>query len=297
MGADAVQMLEYTEKYDDGTIGILKAVAPQQHVVFTGDDVYPGKSLFRAGAQISPKDIGALAALGITELPVKKKLTVGIITTGDELVTIDQKPNKAQVRTVNTSLLASLIEDYGENALCYDIVRDKESLLDKVLTKACKECDVVLISGGSSVGAKDMTAQVIAKQGEVLFHGLAIKPGKPTILGKVRHIPVLGLPGHPVAVFFVTLQVVYHLLACLTGKKLPKASMQATLTETVQANDGRLQFVPVQLLLTEEGGMQAKPIRIKSGLITTLAGAHGYCCIPQQCEGYAQGTCVTVYLF
>ncbi len=297
-GADAVQMLEYTEEYGDGTIGILKAAAPQQHVIFKGDDVYPGKALFSVGKKITPKDIGALAALGITELPVRKKLTVGIITTGDELVPLEQKPNNAQVRTVNTSLLASLVEDFGETALCYGIIKDQEALLQATLRKASKECDVVLISGGSSVGQKDMTAQVMAQQGEILFHGLAIKPGKPTILGKIRQIPVLGLPGHPVAVFFVTLQVVYHLLWCLTGKKQPQTCVQASLTESVQANDGRLQFVPVQLLPSEDGfSQQAKPVRTKSGLITTLAAADGYCIIPQNCEGYAEKTAVTVYLF
>ncbi len=295
-GADAVQMVEYTEDYGDGTIGILKAVAPQQHVVFKGDDVYPGKLVLTAGTRITSKDIGAMAALGITELPVQKKITVGIITTGDELVDIDQKPNNAQVRTVNTSLLASLVTAHGENFICYGIIKDKEELLQAAVAKASAECDVVLISGGSSVGVKDVTSDVIASQGEVLFHGVALKPGKPTILGKIQEKPVFGLPGHPVAVFFVATSLVYYLFQCLTGKELPKAHKQAYLAESVEANHGRLQFVPVHL--SEEQGMcRAQPIRNKSGLITMLAGAQGYFIIPEDCEGYAKDTPITVYLF
>ncbi len=295
-GADAVQMVEYTEDYGDGTVGILKAVAPQQHLVFKGDDVYPGKLLLKAGTCISPKDIGALAALGIGELSVRKKIRVGIITTGDELVNIDEKPNNAQVRTVNTSLLASLVAQFGEDFITYGIIRDKEELLQAAVAKASAECDVVLISGGSSVGVKDVTSEVIASQGEVFFHGVALKPGKPTIFGRINDKPVFGLPGHPVAVFFVTLSLVYHLLERLTGRKFHTAHTQALLSESVEANHGRTQFVPVTLV-EENGHAIAQPIRNKSGLITTLTGAQGYFIIPQECEGFAKNTSVTVHLF
>ncbi len=295
-GADAVQMIEYTEDYDDGTVGILKAVAPQQHIVFKGDDVHPGKLLLRAGTEITPKDIGALAALGITELWVKKLLTVGIITTGDELVEIHETPNNAQVRTVNTSLLASLVASFGENVKTYGIIKDKKELLQAAVAQAHEECDVVLISGGSSVGVKDVTSEVIAEQGEVLFHGVALKPGKPTIFGNIQGKPVFGLPGHPVAVFFVVLSLVYPLLERMTGRKVRTPHLQATLAESVEANHGRTQFVPVQLV-EENGHTVAQPIRNKSGLITILTGAQGYFIIPQDCEGYAKNTQVTIYLF
>ncbi len=295
-GADAVQMIEYTEDYGDGTIGILKAVAPQQHVVFKGDDVFPGKVVLRAGLRLSPKDIGALAALGVIEVPVRKKILVGVITTGDELVEVHEKPNNAQVRSVNTSLLVALVTQFGEDVRTYGIIKDKEELLQAAVSQAVAECDVVLISGGSSVGVKDVTSDVIASQGEVLFHGVALKPGKPTILGKIAQKPIFGLPGHPVAVFFVTLSLVYHLLSTLTGKKIPQPYVQAKLMESVEANHGRLQFVPVSLE-QREGQYVAQPIRTKSGLITTLSGSQGYCCIPQECEGYAKGTLVTVYTF
>ncbi len=294
-GADAVQMIEYTENYGDSTIGVLKAVAPGQHIILKGDDVYPDKLVFRAGASISSKDIGALSALGIENVDVKKQLTVGIIATGDELVEVHEKPNNAQVRCVNSNLLQSLVMNFGAKPKAYGIIKDNEEVLHATLAKAALECDIVLISGGSSVGVKDVTSNVIAAQGEILFHGVALKPGKPTIMGKINNIPVVGLPGHPVAVFFVTLTIVYKVLEILCGKTFCAPQVQACISESVEANHGRMQFVPV--LLESNGQFVAYPIRNKSGLITTLSSAHGYFVIPQDCEGYAKDTVVTVYTF
>ncbi len=295
-GADAVQMIEYTEDYDDNTIGILKAVPPGQHVTLKGDDVYPGKILLKAGAVLTSKDIGALAALGICNVKVKKQLTIGIIATGDELVDVNETPNNAQVRCVNSSLLHCLMSDFGANTIRYGIIKDNEKLLQDVVIKAAKECDVVLISGGSSVGVKDVTSNVIESQGDILFHGVALKPGKPTIMGKIDNVPVVGLPGHPVAVFFVTLTIVYKILECLCGKKMYSPTINANISESVEANHGRAQFVPVILEKIEDQSI-AHPIRAKSGLITTLASADGYFIIPQDCEGFAKNTEVTIYTF
>ncbi len=295
-GADAVQMIEYTEDYGDGTIGILKALAPNQHIILKGHDVYPEKLLYKAGARISSKDIGAFSALGLCDILVKERLKVGIIATGDELVEVHQKPQIGQVRCVNGHLLQSLISSIGFEAKSYGIIKDNEELLQKTVAQAASECHVVLISGGSSVGVKDVTSNVISSQGSLLFHGLAIKPGKPTILGKINNKPIVGLPGHPVAVFFVTLSIVYKILEQLSGQKIHNAQCQAILTESVESNHGRAQFVPINL--EEKNGQNyAKPIRNKSGLITTLASADGYFMIPQDCEGYAQNTPITVFIF
>ncbi len=295
-GADAIQMIEYIDDYGDNTVGILKAVAPGQHIILKGDDVHPGKRVLSAGAYLKHKDIGVLAALGICHVPVAARFKVGLIATGDELVDIDETPNNAQVRSVNCSLLTAMLTSMGLEAVPYGILKDDEALLHATLEKAAAHCDMVLISGGSSVGVKDVTSTVIATQGELLFHGIAMKPGKPTILGKVQQKPVFGLPGHPVAVFFVMLMVVQKLLAHLTGMTRHQASVQARVTESVVANDGRTQCVPAAL--HHDGDeIQAIPIRNKSGLITTLAGADGYFIIPQDCEGIAKNTQVTLYLF
>ena len=165
-----------------------------------------------------------------------------------------------------------------------------------MLDEALKECDVVLISGGSSVGTKDATAGMIESKGEVLFHGIAMKPGKPTILGKVGAKPVWGLPGHPVAAFLVSHIFVRPMLALLMGRTIKPYTIPARLTESVSANHGRAQYNGARLLL-RDGEWHAEPIRGKSGLITTLAGADGYFCIPRDKEGAAAGEIVSVTLY
>lgn len=294
IGADAVVMIEYSEDYRDGTIGILKSVAPGNNMIFRGDDVFPGKHLLKAGRKLTPQDIGALAALGISSVQIRKKPVIGIISTGDELIPVGEKPEKGQVRDVNSSMLVALIEhSCGACAKPYGIIRDQEELLVQTLNMAVKECDAVLVSGGSSVGMKDATCRVIERFGEILFHGIAMKPGKPTIFGLVGGIPVIGLPGHPVAAFFVTHLFVKPLIGKLTGETMTRKQIAAVLSETVNSNHGRAEYMGV--FLREEGGMlYADPIRGKSGLITALAGSDGYFCIGRDCEGIFKGTEIMV---
>ena len=295
-GADAVQMIEYSENYGDGTTGILKPVAPGNNVILKGDDVYPGKKVLFAGRKLNAQDIGSLAALGITKIPVRKKLKVAILSTGDELVAPEETPKAGQVRDVNSALLSALIVQSGAVPVCFGIISDDEILLNDTVKKASEECDLVLISGGSSVGAKDATCRIIESQGEILFHGIAMKPGKPTIFGEINHKPVIGLPGHPVAAYFITHLFVRPLMAKLSGQTLRCFEASAKLSESVEANHGRAQYTGVFL---EKRGSEliAHPIRGKSGLITTLAGSDGYFCIPRDCEGLPAGTFVQVTLY
>ena len=175
-------------------------------------------------------------------------------------------------------------------------LEDDEALIANTLERAVGECDVVLLSGGSSVGAKDAACRVIASQGKVLFHGIAMKPGKPTILGQVREKPVFGLPGHPVAAFFVAQLFVRPLLLRLCGGRPKPYTLAARLTEAVSANHGRAQYSGVHL--TERDGiLYATPIHGKSGLITTLSGSDGYFSIPRNCEGLPVGSEVAVTLY
>jgi molybdopterin molybdotransferase len=295
-GADAVVMVEYTEDYGDGTVGILKPAAPGSNVVFRGDDVYPGKAVLPRGRKLNPQDVGALAAMGVAEVPVAPKCLAGIISTGDELVPADREPGPGQVRDVNSAMLAAALKGFGAEVKNYGVVRDSEALLQSAVEKAVSECDMVLVSGGSSVGMKDATCRVIESQGRLLLHGIAMKPGKPTILGKVGEKPVVGLPGHPVAAFFVTHLFVRPLLARLTGRKLAGWQVSAELAETVGANHGRAQYNGV--FLEKQGGrILAHPIRNKSGLITSLAGSDGYFCIPRDCEGLPAGAEIRVTLY
>ena len=295
-GADAVAMIEYCEDFGDGTIGITKSVAPGENLIFKGDDVYPGKVVLPAGRMLTAKDIGSLAAMGIMSLEVLKKPLVGIISTGDELVGADETPAEGQVRDINSLMLAALMEEFGAEAKLFGIVRDEEALLSAALDKALAECDCVLISGGSSVGTKDATGRIIARRGELLFHGIAMKPGKPTILGKSGGKPIFGLPGHPGAAWFVSQIFVRAAIDALLGRESRPLTLRARLTESVSANHGRAQYGGVSLALCD-GIWLASPIRSKSGLISSLCSADGFFCIPRDSEGCAAGEEIEVILY
>ena len=295
-GADCAVMIEYTEDYGDGTVGIMKPGAPGMNLIFRGDDVFPGKEILPAGRVLTAQDIGALAAVGKTSVPVARRVKVGVISTGDELVPPDETPGPGQVRDVNAPLLTAMLEAFGAETVNYGIVRDDEPLLRQKMQDAAQECDAVILSGGSSVGVKDAACRIIESMGELLLHGIAIKPGKPTILGKTGNKPLIGLPGHPVAACFVAQLFVLPLLGRLMGRKREAFAVTAELTESLGANHGREQ-VNACHLLREGGKLLASPIRSKSGLITQLAGADGYFIIARDCEGLPKGAQVQVFLY
>ncbi|MBO6039962.1 MAG: molybdopterin molybdotransferase MoeA, partial [Oscillospiraceae bacterium] len=293
-GCDCAVMIEYTEDYGDGTIGILKPGAPGMNLIFRGDDVFPGKTILQAGRVLAPQDIGALAAIGKTEVPVRPQLRVGVISTGDELVPADQMPGPGQVRDVNSPMLTALLRDYGAEAVDFGIVVDDEKLLREKTKAAAADCDAVILSGGSSADVKDAACRIIGELGELLLHGIAIKPGKPTILGNARNKPLIGLPGHPVAAFFVAKLFILTLLARMEGRSMQDLPVRAVLSESLNANHGRMQINACHLEM-EDGKLTATPIRSKSGLITQLAGADGYLVIDRDCEGLPKNAEVEVY--
>ena len=293
-GCDCAVMIEYTEDYGDGTIGILKPGAPGMNLVFRGDDVSPGKTVLQAGRKLTPQDIGALAAIGKTHVPVCKRLRVGVISTGDELVTADQEPGPGQMRDVNSPMLMALLKDFGAEAADFGIVPDDEQQLREKTAAAIQSCDAVILSGSTSAGVKDVASRIIAETGELLLHGIAIKPGKPTILGRAGNKPLIGLPGHPVAAFFVSKLFVLPLLARLEGRTMQDHPVQAQLSESLNANHGRMQINACRLE-SKDGQLKAVPIRSKSGLITQLAGADGYLMVDRDCEGLPADSEVDVF--
>ena len=295
-GADAAVMIEYTEDYGDGTVGILKSAAPGENMIFRGDDMRPGDAVLSRGRKLTAADIGSLAAMGVCRISAARKPVVGIISTGDELVPVSAIPAEGQIRDVNSALLAALVIDAGAEPVSFGILKDDEALLGRTLDEALERCDMVLISGGSSVGMKDATCRVLEGRGEVLLHGIAMKPGKPTILGKVGGKPVFGLPGHPVAAFFVSELFVRPLIARLIGREVHLRTVTARLAEAVSANHGRAQYMGV-FLSDENGEFTARPIHSKSGLITSLAGSDGFFCISRDCEGLPAGVAVEVRLY
>ncbi|MBR2807515.1 MAG: molybdopterin molybdotransferase MoeA [Oscillospiraceae bacterium] len=293
-GCDCAVMIEYTEDYGDGTIGILKPGAPGLNLIFRGDDVFPGKIVLRTGRVLAPQDIGALAAVGRSEVSVRPRLRIGVISTGDELVNVDQKPGPGQVRDVNSPMLTALLKEFGAEPVDFGIIVDDEKLLREKTLDAAENCDAVILSGGSSAGVKDAACRIIGELGELLLHGIAIKPGKPTILGRAGNKPLIGLPGHPVAAFFVAKLFVLPLLARLEGRTLRSWPVRAELSESLNANHGRMQMNACRLA-EEDGKLTAVPIRSKSGLITQLAGADGYLMIDRDCEGLPKDSEVEIY--
>jgi molybdopterin molybdotransferase len=293
-GCDCAVMIEHTEDYGDGTIGILKPGAPGMNLIFRGDDVRPGKTVLKAGRVLKPQDIGALAAIGKTAVPVRPRLRVGIISTGDELVPAEQNPGPGQMRDVNTPMLTALLREHGEAPVEFGIIADHEALLRETVSRAAESCDAVILSGGSSAGVKDAACRIIESLGSLLFHGIAVKPGKPTILGKAGNKPLVGLPGHPVAAFFVAKLFVLPLLAQLEGRTERDYPVRAVLSESLNANHGRMQINACRLEGVD-GDLRAVPVRSKSGLITQLAGADGYLIIDRDCEGLPKGAETEVY--
>ena len=276
------------------------AAVPTGGAVPAGAD--SGVMMEYTGRVLSDADIGALAAIGCVRVPVAKRLTVGVISTGDELVPPEMQPGPGQVRDVNSPMLEAMLKAFGCQVINYGIVADDEALLAEKVEQALADCHGVLLSGGSSVGVKDAACRIIQSAGELLLHGIAIKPGKPailgcrgkpTILGKAGGKPIVGLPGHPVAAYFITRLFVMPLLGRLTGREQAAYTVTAKVTESISANHGRAQYHCCRLI-RKDTQLLAQPIRGKSGLITTLAGADGYFCISRDCEGIPQGAEIQV---
>ena len=291
--ADAVVMIEYTEDYGNSEIGILKSVAPSENLIYKGEDAKPGQSVLNAGRILNAADIGTATDMGCSVLNLIKKPLIGIISTGDELVSPTEEISLGQIRDVNSNLLASYAKEEGCDYICYGIVKDDEEALSLALKKAIDECDIVLISGGSSAGVKDKTAKVIESFGELFFHGIAIKPGKPSILGKCNGKPVIGLPGHPVAAYYISKLFVSKIIARICGREYSERTIPAYISENISANQGRALCVAVNLE-NRNGKLYAIPVRSKSGLIASIAQTDGFVLVPRSSEGVSEGGIVNV---
>lgn len=301
-GADAVVMLEYTQAVAAGSprpeIEIFKSVADGENIIRIGEDVAKDQTVISKGTTIRPAEIGGMMALGITYLRVANKPRIGLISTGDEVIEPDQHPRPGQVRDINSYTLGSLIEKSGGVAVRYGIFGDQFEVLKEAAAKALTECDVLIITAGSSASTRDMTAEVIRQLGEpgVLVHGINTRPGKPTILGVCNGKAVIGLPGNPVSAlvngYLFVVPVIEKLLGALPK---PKATVQAKLTVNLPSQAGREDWWAVKLTL-ENGKWIADPIFGKSNLIFTLAAGDGLLKIHPDATGLSAGELVNVYL-
>jgi len=305
-GADAVVMLENTQRLGIGEVEVSKPVAPGENVVQRGDDVEEGERILGAGHRLRPQDLGALAGIGITKIEVCKRPTIAIINTGNEIIDADRVPLPGQVRDVNSYNLAGLVIQAGGIPVKKGIYRDEYVAIRKAVEEAVADSDVVAITGGSSVGTGDLTAKVINDLGPpgVLVHGVSVRPGKPVIIGIVAGKPVFGLPGHPVAVTVSFELFILQLIKRLSGEidqlgiaGIPQARViTARMSRNYSSAQGREDHLRVSLE-RRDGELWAVPVLGKSGLISTLVKADGTVVVPLAKTGLEKGEKVEVRLF
>ncbi len=295
-GADAVVMVEHTEPIDETTIEVTRAVAPQQNLIEQDDDVRRGETLLERGTRLRPQELGLLAALGVTDVEVFVRPVVAIISTGDEVVPIDERPAPGQIRDVNSHTLRAMVERAGGRPRPLGIVRDDFETLRAVCREALVDADCVLLSGGSSVGTRDLTLEVLEAlpDSRVRLHGIAIKPGKPTILADVGGKAFWGLPGHVASAMVVFHVLVRRHLEHIAGARPGVAvRVPALLSRNVASVHGRRDYVRVRLE-ERDGRLRAIPVLGKSGLIRTMVEADGLVEIERDAEGLDEGTEVLV---
>ncbi len=299
-GADAVVMIERTQKTTDDEIEVMRAVAPGENVLQVGEDVQPGDPLFSVGHLLRPQDLGGLMALGITQVTVAQRPRVGLLATGDEVIDPHDEPQPGQVRDVNTYSIGGIVERAGGIVQSGGIIRDNFEALYQAVQTLLDRSDALVLSAGSSVSVRDMTSDVIDKLGKpgVLVHGVSIKPGKPTILAMCAGKPVFGLPGNPVSAMVVGDLFITPTLWRMQGCEHPplRQTIRARLTHNLASVPGRVDYIQVKLV-DRDGELWAEPVFGKSNLIYTLVKADGMLIIPSDANGIAAGEMADVRLF
>lgn len=298
-GADAVVMLEDTQQLGRDEVEILRPVAVGENVIQLGEDVSKGDVVIESGKQIRAQEIGGMLALGYTNILVYRRPRVGIISSGDEIVQPELETKPGQVRDINSYTLMAIVDQSGGEAILHGIIPDNLETLQSCIRESHAKDDVVVVTAGSSVSARDLTARAMSELGDpgILVHGIQIKPGKPTILGVADQIPFIGMPGNPVSALVVgslILPVVIHHLLGLHDP-LVKPYVEARLSANIASQAGIEDYQPVQLW-EDDDGLHAEPIYGRSNLIFTLVRANGLVRIPPEATGYQAGTIVPVML-
>jgi molybdopterin molybdotransferase len=299
-GADAVIMIEHTHDMG-GTIEIRKSAAPGDNVMRKGEDAEPGKIIFTAGTRLRIQDAGLLAALGFGSVQVRRRPRLAVLSTGNEVVGVDAVPRPGQVRDVNSFTVRALARDAGSEASFLGIVPDNAQALREALERALAEHDAVFLSGGSSIGTRDLTVDALEALPEtsVLAHGVAMSPGKPTILARQGERPVLGLPGQTASAHVVMLMLGLPLLRGLEGDAaafddLARPRLRAELARNIASRQGREDFIRVRLEPRPGAMPLAHPVPGRSGLMRTLIQSHGLAAVPATSEGLYAGEDIDV---
>ncbi|WP_247002452.1 molybdopterin biosynthesis protein [Halosolutus gelatinilyticus] len=314
-GADAMVPVERTDRVERGStdetngdaagtegddVLIRTSVAPGDNVMFAGADVAAGERALGPGTRITPRDIGLLSALGIDEVPVRAPPTVGIVSTGDELVRPgdDVDSDRGEIYDVNSYTIAAGVEDAGGEAVLYPHAGDDQDEMERVLRVAADECDLVLSSGSTSASAVDVIYRVIEEQGELLLHGVAVKPGKPMLVGRLQNSAYVGLPGYPVSAMMVFRTFVAPAIREAAGLPEPKAAtVEGRMARQERYGEGRLRLMPVGLMEDADGETLVYPVDKGSGATTTLAEADGVVAVDPGTDYLDEGEPVTARLF
>ena len=302
-GTNAVMMVEYTEQIDDTTIEARRSISPWENVVREDEDLKAGEIILTKGHKLRPQDIGVLAGIGKTNIKIYRKPKIAIISTGNEIISAESELRIGQIRDINSYTLGACIEEAGGIPVYRGIIKDEVILLEQEIKKTIKEdkVEVVIISGGSSVGVRDVTLEVLNRLGKpgVLIHGVSVKPGKPTILAIADNRPIFGLPGHPVSAMIIFDLFVRPLISWLQGGQYNYNSakeIEAELTCNMVSDSGREDYIRV-FVNEKEKKFYAEPILGKSGLISTMVRASGLIKIGLNVEGLEKGSKVMVRLF
>lgn len=299
-GADAVVMVEHTQQIDPGTIEVVRPVAPGENCVQVGEDIRQGQQLLPTGHRIRPQDIGGLLSLGKTRVTVGRRPLVAIMASGDEVIAPGGQTRLGQIRDINSYTCKALAERAGGLPLLLGIAPDRRDAMEELARRGLAQADVLVLSAGSSVSSRDMTAEVIASLGQpgILLHGISIHPGKPTIVALAGDKPVFGLPGNPVSAM-----VLFELMVAPTIKRLLGQSdpddyqrVSARVSQRVASAPGREDYVQARLEM-RDGELWAQPIFGKSNLIFTMVKASGMIHVPLDRSGIEVGELAEVRLF
>ncbi|MFT4884670.1 MAG: putative molybdopterin biosynthesis protein [Natronomonas sp.] len=298
-GADSVVMVERTDREDD-TVLVRTSLAPGDRVMFAGADVAAGERALGPGTVLTPREIGLLSALGVDEVPVRGEPTVGIISTGDELVRPGDSLNSdaGEIYDVNSYTTATAVEEAGGEAKLYPHAGDDYEAMESVLREAAEECDLVLSSGSTSASAVDVIYRVVEETGELLLHGVAVKPGKPMLIGRLKGSAYVGLPGYPVSALTIFQTFVAPAIRETSGLPEPKtATVEGAMAVRERYSEGRLRYMPAGLVEDGDGNTLVYPVDKGSGATTSLVEADGVVAVPPDVEYLDEGEDVEVQLF